>query len=342
MPALILNGNKTQARKKSRRLVIQRSEIREEGQEKPCEVPVEKIDYATVVGHPSISIPALQILMKEGIPISFISEKGHWYGTLHPNGDRNAARRIAQYEQYKNEQTRLLISKKIFHAKLANQRRVLQRLAANRKEAQHPEQQKILQEIDTLRIKGKKAEDRSTLRGFEGLASVYYFRRLAAFFPETHPFNGRNRRPPKDAANALLSWTYTILLSEIDVALRIHGLDPCIGWQHEIVSGRPALALDQLEPLRAPFGDLFALRLLNHAILKPSDFEQDYESGGIFLSESARKTFFIHYEKRMTRPFKLPGKTERTTLRKCIHSQVYQVLHLLENPNNPSPFFLMP
>jgi CRISPR-associated protein Cas1 len=204
MSGLVLNENKTEARKKGRRLIIKRSKERLEG-EKTYEVLVENIDNATIIGHPSISLPALQILMKEGIPISFVSEKGHWYGTLHPDGDRNAARRIAQYEQYKNEQTRLIISKKIFHAKLANQRRVLQRLAANRKEAQHPEQQKILQEIEALRLKGKEAEDRNTLRGFEGLASVYYFRRLATFFPEKFPFNGRNRRPPKDAANALLS-----------------------------------------------------------------------------------------------------------------------------------------
>ena len=99
MPSLILNGSRIAARRKSRQLVIRREDTRQE-ELATQEVPIGEIDRATVIGHPSITICAYQALMKEGVPVSFISEKGHWYGTLHPDRDRNAARRLAQYRQY--------------------------------------------------------------------------------------------------------------------------------------------------------------------------------------------------------------------------------------------------
>lgn len=340
MPSLILNGNRIAARRKSRRLVIRREDDRQE-ERASVEVHLGEVERATVIGHPSVTICALQGLMKEGIPVSFISERGHWYGTLHPDGDRNAARRIAQYRQHEEPVARLVCAKKLLQAKLRNQRRVLQRLAANRRRTGDP--QVALAALQHALQTADSAPDRATLRGIEGLAAAHYFARLAAFFPEEIPFERRTRRPPKNAANALLSWTYTIVLSEIDTALRIHGLDPCIGWQHELANGRPALALDLLEPLRAPVCDLFVLNLLNHGILQNKHFHHRFDDGGTYLNEEARKIFFTHYETHMTRKFKLPSAPNHTNLRHCIEQQVFDTLHLLENPHaTQNPFFSMP
>jgi CRISPR-associated protein Cas1 len=143
-----------------------------------------------------------------------------------------------------------------------------------------------------------------SLRGYEGYGAALYFDRLRRYFPETAPFNGRNRRPPKDAANALLSWTYTIVLTEIDAAVRSAGLDPCLGFLHEISYGRPSLSLDLLEPLRAPLCDMLVLGLLNHRLVRAEEhFETSPEDGGVTLNDRGRRAFFPEYERTMQRRF---------------------------------------
>lgn len=141
MPSIVLNGSRVAARRESRRIVLSRAgNDREES--RSLAVPVADVDRATVVGHPQVSVPVLQRLMKEGIPVAFISEKGHWYGTLHPDGDRNAARRLLQYRQQDRPDARLACAKQLVRAKIRNQHRALQRLAANRKgdpQAAHPQ-----------------------------------------------------------------------------------------------------------------------------------------------------------------------------------------------------------
>lgn len=342
MPSLVLNGNHLAARRESRRLILRRA-----GDDlvaaASLSVPLTDVDRATVVGHPHIPVSVLQRLMKEGIPVAFISEKGYWYGTLHPDGDRNAARRLMQYRQQDRPEARLACTKKIIHAKIRNQRRALQRLAANRNQSKASAHLDTLEMLKQLTRKAGQAVDLDELRGTEGFAAARYFQQLAPFFPENTPFSGRSRRPPRDAANALLSWTYTIVLSEVDTALRLQGLDPCLGWLHETSAGTPALALDLLEPLRAPVCDLLVLNLLNHAILKPEDFHISADDGDTYLNETARKKFFVHYESHMQRKFKPAPNAPHTDLRQCITRQVWTTLRLLENPEHPDAnLFLMP
>ncbi|MEI6890576.1 MAG: CRISPR-associated endonuclease Cas1 [Pontiella sp.] len=342
MPSLIFNGNRITARRESRRIILSRSGD-DQTEATTLRVPLTDVDRATVIGHPQVSISVLQRLMKERIPVSFISEKGQWYGTLHPDGDKNAARRLLQYRQQDSPAKRLSCAQKIVQAKIRNQRRTLQRLGANRNEAQASAQLNTLEQLKQLARKTTHAENNDELRGIEGLAAANYFARLAVFFPESMPFNGRSRRPPRNAANALLSWTYTIVRSEIDTALRLQGLDPCLGWLHELSAGTPALALDLLEPFRAPACDLLVLNLLNHRLLKADDFHVSAEDGGTYLNENARKKFFVHYESHMQRKFKQSTEAPHTDLRQCITQQVWTVLRLLENPDDPNhTFFQMP
>ena len=342
MPTLIFNGNRIDAHRERRRIVLRRL-ADDHVAAQTLSVPVADVDRASVVGHPGVSVSVLQTLMKEGIPVSFISEKGRWYGTLHPDGDRNAARRLMQYHQQDDPAARLACARHIVRAKIRNQRRALQRLAANRSGFGGAALSGTLEQLRQLARGSARAAGSGELRGIEGAAAAAYFERLAAFFPETVPFGGRTRRPPRDAANALLSWTYTIVLSEVDAALRLQGLDPCFGWLHELSAGTPALALDLLEPLRAPVCDLLVLNLLNHAILGPKDFHISADDGGTYLNEEARKKFFFHYESHMQRRFKPAAGEPHTDLRQCITRQVWAVLRLLENPvSEDAAFFRMP
>lgn len=342
MPNLIINGSHLGVRREARRLILQRPKD-DLHEAKSLTVPLTDVERVTVVGHPGIPVSVFQRLMRENIPVSFVSEKGRFYGTLHTDSDLNAARRILQYDQYNQPEARLKCARKIITSKLRNQRRVLQRLAANRALTERVKQVSALDQLKQYRRQAGQAGSLDTLRGIEGQAAALYFDRLARFFPENTPFNGRSRRPPRDPANALLSWTYTIVRSEIDVALRLHGLDPGLGCLHEISPGTPALSLDLLEPLRAPVCDLLVLSIFNHSILKPNDFHRTVEDGGTYLNEDAKKQFFFTYESHITRKFKMEPGANHTDLRQQLTRHVWTTLRLLENPDDPSAkFFHMP
>ena len=110
----------------------------------------------------------------------------------------------------------------------------------------------------------------------------------------------------------MLSWSYTILLGEVDGVVRSHGLDACIGYLHALSHGVPSLSLDLLEPLRAPICDLLVLNLLNHRVLTEEDFRFDAVEGGYYLKEESHRAFFLAYENSMTRKF-AAGKGEPHT-----------------------------
>ena len=342
MPGLILNGSRIAVERESRRLILRR-QTDDTVPEQTLSVPLLDVDRVTVIGHPHIPVSVLQTLLHDDIPVSFITETGRWLGHLAPGGDRNVARRLLQYDQYRKPEIRLITARKLIEAKITNSRRVLQRLAANRKETHQLKHLRIMNELRQYRRKARQAAGLEELRGCEGIAAARYFERLADFFPSETPFTGRNRRPPKDPANALLSWTYTIILSEVQAALQVHGLDPCLGFLHEIAPGTPSLALDLIEPLRAPVGDLLVLNILNHRLLTAKDFFRSAEDGGCYLREDSRKKFFIAYETAMQRKFLMERGGNHTDFRQIIRQQVFHVLRLLEDPENPSgDFFYMP
>lgn len=343
MPSLIIDGECLSVNVQSKRLHIIRNYIDDDGNpsKKHTDVPLYDIDRVLVVGRPMMTIPVLQKLMISGIPCYFITSRNRWLGSLLPDKNKDAARRIRQYEVAGDPTLRLRIAKGLIAAKINNSRRVLQRLAANRVASIFPEQVKVCEELKRLIDKVERCENSDELRGIEGLAAAHYFKRISAFFPENVPFTVRSRRPPKDAANALLSWTYTIALGEVETAIRTRGLDPCIGFFHEISHGTPSLALDLLEPFRAPLCDLLVLNLLNHKVFTEESFEYRSEEGGVFLKKDSHRDFFRGYERAMMRRFKLAKGEGHTDFRRAIYNIVSTVLAAMDGEECYN-FFKMP
>ncbi len=343
MPTLIIDGECLSVHAESKKLHIIRNSFDEEGNrtKKTTDVPLHDIERVVVVGRPAITIPVLQKLMYNRIPCYFVTTKNRWVGSMQPDGNKDAARRIRQYEVSSDTALRLKIASRLMAAKITNSRRVLQRLAANRAESFDYEQKTVCQELKSLANRSGQVSNLDELRGVEGLAAALYFKRLSKFFPQDIPFTVRSRRPPKDPANAILSWTYTIALGEVECAIRSRGLDPCIGFFHEISHGAPCLALDLLEPLRAPLCDLLTLNLLNHNILTDESFEYRSEEGGYFLKQSSHKDFFMGYERAMMRRFKLAKGESHTDFRRVIHDMVNDVLNAINGEDNYK-FFRMP
>ena len=153
------------------------------------------------------------------------------------------------------------------------------------------------------------AVDLDSLRGLEGAAATAYFSVFDALILGERPlfaFKGRSRRPPADATNALLSFAYTLLSLDCAGALEGVGLDPCVGTLHRDRPGRSSLALDLMEELRPCMADRFVLTCINERIFHACDFEQR-ESGGVYLTDTARRTFLRRWQERkrisLTHPF---------------------------------------
>lgn len=342
MPSLVLTSDTLEVRLKSRRVeVLRRNPAHPEQPAQRSEIPLLDVERLLIIGQPSVSLPVLVEIMDEGIPCFFLTSHGRWRGSLSPDKNQNALRRVRQYEQSLDLGFCLKVARNLIYAKLKNSRRVLQRLAANRELSNTPEHKTVCEELLQYAEKSLTADSLDELHGYEGMGAARYFKRLGEFFPADIPFKGRTRRPPRDEANALMSWSYTILLGELEGAVRAHGLDASLGVFHEFAAGRPSLALDLLEPLRAPVADLLVLNILNHNILKKEHFEIDSKDGGTYLKESARKPYFIAYEQSMTRQFCVTKDSPHTDLRKVLDEQVCTYLRMLEKGTD-EPFFLLP
>lgn len=310
-----------------------------DGEEQPArDVPLVDIDHVLLGEHAAMTTPALAELLRRGIPVLIVSSGLRLLGLCVPPPTMSIAR-IAQFRKSEEPVFVRQIGATLVAAKLRNQRRVLQRLAANRADVS------VGADLDALDQAASRAEriapgEIDVLRGIEGAAARRYFDAFSGFFPPGAPMNGRSRQPPSDAPNAVLSYAYTILAAELTCHLHAIGLDPAIGFYHEPTDRRPALALDLMEPFRAPIADALALDLFSHAQLRPDEhFEK--RDGGIFLNLEGRKRFHMAFERRMERAFRKPDAVEHTTLRKEVQAQAMATKMALTE-DRPFTAFRMP
>lgn len=342
MPSLILSRDTLRVSLLSKRLEVT-NRVKDENGDR-CEavqVSLFDVDRVIVVGEPAFSIPALMCLADEGIPVFFVTAHGRWRGSLLPDNNLNAARRIRQYEQATDSEFGIRVARKIIYAKLRNCRRVLQRMAANRGLSNTQEYSRTDDVLKRYMEEARMADSVDVLRGIEGIGAARYFHALGRYFPEALPFTERNRRPPKDPTNALLSWTYTILMGEMETAVRAHGLDAGIGCLHCDRTNTPSLALDLMEPLRPAVADLLVLNMVNHSMIKAADHFEFREDGGVYLNAAGRKAFFSVYEQTMLRRFSSVKGGTHTDFRKVIDMHVCEYLKVLEQNEEPD-FFILP
>jgi CRISP-associated protein Cas1 len=299
--------------------------------------PLHCIDRVTVVGRTRVSMRAVHEFMHRDIPVYVLDYNGHHAGSFLPHRDGDALLRIRQYQQHESEWA-LDCARRIVQEKIQGARRVLQRVAARHPDDDMEERIKpALQRMKALAARTPHVSNAADLRGAEGAASAAYFDALGTLLPTELSFRGRNRRPPRDPVNALLSWSYSLVSLEMRGAIVANGLDPCIGIYHGLGYGRPALALDLMEPFRAPLCDLLVIRLFNLGIIKTVDFTLEEEQG-CRLEPAGRAKFFEQYEKRMTTPFHVRGEEKPTTFRELIRRTAYAYRKALQSGQILEPF----
>ncbi len=279
----------------------------EDGSWKKQKVAAQTVDEVILMGNPQVTGDAFVYALELGMPVHYLSSFGKYLGSALPKSSRNGQLRLAQYEVYHDSVRRLELVKAIVIAKIHNQYNVLYR---------HNEKDNPLKE---RKILVKTQQNIDQVRGVEGLAAREYFACWQRMIGKQWTFNGRNRRPPTDPVNSLLSFAYALLQGQVMAGVHIAGLDPYIGYLHEVHHGQPAMVLDLMEEFRALIADNLVLSLLHKHEIKPEDFNESL--GAYRLKDNARKTFLQAFDKKMNDEFKHPVFDYRCTYRRAIELQ---------------------
>lgn len=258
------------------------------------------VSQLVIMGNVYVTTPTLHELMRREIPITWHSFGGWFLGHSVGVGHKNVELRTAQYRGSFDEQVCLRIAKGVVRAKIHNCRTLLRR---NWREDEAPKT--ALADMRRLMRHAARAVSLEELLGIEGAAAATYFYNFRGMIKRDNEekafafdFNTRNRRPPSDAVNALLSYAYALLVRSWTVALSAVGFDSFRGFYHQPRYGRPALALDMMEPFRPLVADSTVLMAINNGEVRPSDFIRTANS--VNLTYDGRKRFIGTFERRMS------------------------------------------
>lgn len=256
-------------------------------------VPLNNLRQVCLMGQVNITTPVLHLLLRAGVPVCFFTRGGWFYGLAQGLPLKNVEWRRQQYVRFHHPETALALSRQVVAGKIQNQRTLLMR--------NHDDLPREV--LDRLKELGQGAEAAGSveeLLGLEGAAAALYFGHFGGMLRgaggSEFDFTHRNRRPPRDPVNALLSLAYAILAKDLTIACHATGLDPMFGFYHRPRFGRPALALDLMEEFRPLVADSVVLTLINNRMLSPGDFLRTRTSCN--LNERGRATFFAAYERR--------------------------------------------
>ncbi len=291
--------------------------VKKDGKEL-LEVESFRLGTVCLVGAVQCSTQATVALMDEGIDISLLGYGGRFVGRIEGPLSKNIPLRLRQYDLFADSAARDGFAREIVRAKLEAQREML---LAYQKNHSASELSAGIAGIAEMLAKVGTAS-RESLRGIEGSAARWFFQAVRSILPPEFDFEGRNRRPPRDPVNAMLSFAYTVMGNEMAAFVQACGLDPHLGLWHEPEYGRTSLALDLLEPFR-PDVDAMVVRMFNRKVFTVDDFATSAEEGCRF-TDAAIKRFFAEYEK--TVRGKQPGAVDPEARMTGLRREMVQVV----------------
>lgn len=305
-------------------------------------LPIHTLQGIVTFGNVLISPFLLNLCAERGVCVSFLSESGRFLARVTGPISGNVLLRLAQTRSYEDKEAKGDIARCFVIGKLMNARNVLLRRMRDHGEtpALVDASAKILDVLHRVR---ESPPDAERLRGLEGEAGAVYFgafNELIIASKETFSIVSRNRRPPKDPMNALLSYLYTLLAHDCRGALESVGLDPQIGFLHEVRSGRASLALDLMEEFRALFADRLAISLVNLKQLGRKDFKVA-ESGAVQISDDARKIVLTAWQKRKQEEVVHPFLNEKMPLGLVPHFQALLLARFLRGDIDAYPPYIV-
>jgi len=275
-------------------------------------VPINPLKRVIMVGNITIETSVLNRLANDNISVLFLSGKRNKFcGMLHGKLHNNGLLRVKQYEKTLSNNFGNESAAEIVKRKIAGQEDLLEQARERRPDLRFELTnamnilQKIILQIEgsSTLTKGGEGGFLDSLRGLEGGAAAAYFSAYTKMFPDSLNFRNRNKRPPEDPINAILSLCYTLVHFDIVREIEVIGLDPVIGFYHQFDYGRESLACDLIEPYR-PIVDRFVWEIFRERVFTIRDFAMNDERPGCYLKKESRKRFYPMYEEwvRITRP----------------------------------------
>lgn len=273
-------------------------------------LPLHNLDGIVCFGYRGTSPALMASCVEKNISLCYLSPQGKFLARVCGKTKGNVLLREKQYFSFKDKVFSLSISKNAIIGKVYNARWVLERALRDHHmqiDADYVKKASLALKENIKLIQS--AETMEELRGYEGSsASIYFsvFDELILQQKKDFKFKSRNKRPPLDNVNALLSFIYTLLTNQIVTALEVVGLDSYVGFMHTDRPGRASLALDMIEELRAVYADRFVLSLINKKIVNAKDFIKK-ENGAVLMIDEARKKILVEWQNRkkdvITHPF---------------------------------------
>jgi CRISPR-associated protein Cas1 len=278
--------------------------VKKDGQELN-RIPLAMVRQVVVFGNVQVSTQALETLTANEIPVLYMTGYGRFIAALQPAPTKNITLRLMQFQRFTDPAQAFELARAVVRAKLTNQRTLLMRsLRSKSEENSDPlrgSEEPAARDMAELLTRLDDATTAVSLLGLEGQGAALYFGEFNRFLKAQPPgqsfdFRSRNRRPPRDPVNALLSFAYALLAKDCFSAVCTVGFDPYLGFYHVGRYGRPSLALDLMEEFRAVIADSVVLTLINNRVVTPADFIVWRDA--CQLTAEGRKKFFMTYEQR--------------------------------------------
>lgn len=258
-------------------------------------IPIEGVEAICIIGEVAFTSPCIKEFLMRGIQLLWLSDSGEYFGKLCGTEHQNVLREARQFENLRNEAFCLAMAKKWTCAKIKNQITLLRRYERAREADISGEENSMKQSLHSI----DNTTSINELMGYEGVAAKSYYNALAKLVPAEFAFRGRNRRPPTDRFNSLLSFAYTLLLYEVFSTLAAHGLNPYVGNMHALRNGHPSLCSDLMEEWRPVIADSLVMSMVcKHSVVQ-DDFLDPAPSGGVYLKADAAKRFIAEFEKKI-------------------------------------------
>lgn len=310
-------------------------------QEEVFRIPVINIEGIVTFGYMGASPGVMKLCSDNGISLTFLSPQGRFISRVQGATKGNVLLRKKQYQLSDDASWSLHVVRLMIGGKIQNYRNILRRYI--RDYGENEDINRAVQVLERAKRDVLKAQDKTELIGYEGMASNAYFEVLPILIlnqKTDFPFHGRNRRPPKDVVNAMLSFAYTLIANDVAAALETVGLDPYVGFLHTLRPGRTSLALDMMEELRAYLGDRFILSLINKRQISVKDFLFQGDNG-VVMTDKGKKTFITAWQARKREVIIHPYLNEKVEIGLLPYVQAMLMARYIRQDIDDYPVFLI-
>ena len=313
------------------------------GEERLGRIPLHNLESIVTMGYAGASPALMDACMQNNISLVFLTASGRYRGRVIGKSKGNVVLRKKQYLVSEDTVESCKIARNFIVAKLYNQRWMLERMTRDHglridtalfKQVSY----ELKSFIEVIRA----IEDLDSLRGIEGQAAnryFYIFDQMILQQKDKFYFSGRNRRPPLDKVNAMLSFAYTLLANDVAAALETVGLDAYVGFLHRDRPGRISLALDLMEELRSVYADRFVITLINRKIINEKDFVQK-ENKAVILTDDGRKKFISAWQEKKQEKIQHPFLDEKISWGLVPYAQALLLSRFLRGDLDEYPPFL--